>query len=51
MRILNLNEASAEQLESLPGIGEVLARRIVEYRNLRGGFRSPRIEERQRHRR
>ncbi len=41
MRIVNLNEASAEQLESLPGIGEVLARRIVEYRNLRGGFRSP----------
>jgi competence protein ComEA len=40
-RIVNLNEASAEQLESLPGIGEVLARRIVEYRNLRGGFRSP----------
>lgn len=40
---VNLNTASAEQLEALPGIGPVLARRIVEYRVRHGPF--PRLEE------
>ncbi|MBG0828916.1 ComEA family DNA-binding protein [Planomonospora sp. ID67723] len=36
--LLDLNAATAEQFEQLPGVGEVLARRIVEYRDGRGGF-------------
>ncbi|MQA95881.1 MAG: ComEA family DNA-binding protein [Streptosporangiales bacterium] len=37
---LNLNAATAAQLEQLPGIGPVLAQRIVEHRTRIGGFRS-----------
>lgn len=38
---LDLNQATAEQLDQhLPGVGAVLARRIVEYRQANGGFRS-----------
>lgn len=40
---VNLNAASADELETLPGIGEVLAQRIVDYRAEIGGFR--RIEQ------
>lgn len=40
---LDLNSASAQELERLDGVGEVLARRIVAYRETCGGFRS--IEE------
>lgn len=36
---LDLNSATAEALESLPGVGPVVARRIVEYRSSHGGFR------------
>jgi competence protein ComEA len=35
-----INSASAEQLELLPGIGPVLAQRIIEYRELHGPFAS-----------
>ncbi|MCG5211875.1 ComEA family DNA-binding protein [Streptosporangium sp. KLBMP 9127] len=38
--LVDLNSATAEQLDVLPGVGEVLARRIVEYRDGHGGFRS-----------
>ena len=41
--VLNLNTATFEQLDALPGIGPVLAGRIIEFREKRGGFR--RIEE------
>ena len=35
---LDLNAATAEELAQLPGIGEELARRIVEYRESSGPF-------------
>jgi len=40
---LNLNTATAAELEELPGVGEKLAQRIVDYRTANGDFRT--IEE------
>ena len=40
---LNINRATAAQLEALPGVGPVLAESIIDYRDSHGGFR--RIEE------
>jgi len=37
---VNINSASAQQLTALPGVGEKLAERIVEYRQKAGGFKS-----------
>ncbi|MEU4657200.1 ComEA family DNA-binding protein [Streptomyces sp. NPDC023723] len=37
---LSLNTATVEQLDTLPGVGPVLAGHIVEYRTRNGGFRS-----------
>jgi competence protein ComEA len=40
---LDLNTATVEQFDGLPGVGPVLARRIVDYRTQHGGFRA--VEE------
>lgn len=37
---VSLNTATAEQLETLPGVGPVLAQHIIDYRTQHGGFRS-----------
>lgn len=37
---VDLNAATADQLDGLPGVGPVLAQRIVAYRTEHGGFRS-----------
>ena len=38
---ININTATAQQLEALPGIGPTYAQRIVDYRNTNGPFTSP----------
>lgn len=41
--IINLNTATAKELDTLPGIGPILAKRIIEFREKRHGFK--RVEE------
>lgn len=38
--LVNVNTASLKELESLPGIGAVLAQRIIEYREQHGPFKT-----------
>lgn len=38
---ININAAAAEELAQLPGIGVVIASRIVEYRLKHGRFKRP----------
>jgi len=37
--LININTATAEELTKLPGIGETIAQKIVEYRETNGNFR------------
>ncbi len=41
--VVNLNTATAAQLEALPGVGAKTAQRILDYRQKSGGFKK--IEE------
>ncbi len=41
--LININRANIMELKELPGIGDVLAGRIIDYRDEKGGFKS--IEE------
>ena len=41
--LINLNTANVGQLQTLPGIGPTLARRIIDFRERNHGFK--RIEE------
>jgi competence protein ComEA len=38
--LISLNQATVEQLDTLPGVGPTLAQRIVQYRSQHGPFRS-----------
>jgi competence ComEA-like helix-hairpin-helix protein len=38
---ININTASADELETLPGIGKALAERVIEQREKYGPFRRP----------
>ena len=38
---VDLNQASADELRKLPGIGEKVAQRILEYREANGPFQAP----------
>jgi competence ComEA-like helix-hairpin-helix protein len=38
-KCVNLNTATAEELASLRGIGEVIAKRVIDYRERHGPFR------------
>ncbi|OGO78864.1 MAG: hypothetical protein A2Y23_05160 [Clostridiales bacterium GWB2_37_7] len=40
---ININKATLEELDSLPGIGPAIAKRVIEYRDNSGSFKS--IEE------
>ena len=37
--LVNINTATAEELTTLPGIGETIAQKIVEFRTANGSFR------------
>jgi competence protein ComEA len=40
-KVVNINTASQSELESLPGIGPSLAKKIIDFRQKNGGFKNP----------
>jgi competence protein ComEA len=40
-KVVNINTATQSELESLPGVGPSLAKKIVEFRQKNGGFKNP----------
>jgi len=41
VNLVNINTAATEELETLPGVGSVIAQRIVDYRLANGPFQAP----------
>jgi competence protein ComEA len=41
MKMVNINKASADEIATLPGIGDKTAKLIVEYRDKNGNFKKP----------
>ena len=41
IEVVNINTATLDQLQTLPGIGPVLAQRIIDYREANGPFKNP----------
>ncbi|MBU9888485.1 MAG: helix-hairpin-helix domain-containing protein [Candidatus Omnitrophica bacterium] len=40
MAVININKATAEELDAIRGVGPVLADRIIKFREENGGFKS-----------
>jgi len=40
-KVVNINTATQSELETLPGIGPSLAKKIVDFRQKNGGFKNP----------
>ena len=40
-KVMNINNASLEELDKLWGVGKIIAQSIIDYRDARGGFKTP----------